>query len=402
VLGLERTRAVYQRMFPDGVPFKVVTIAGTNGKGSCVAMLEQIYCDAGYQTGAYSSPHLIHYAERVQINGLPVAEKDLCEAFDCVETWRDKTPLTYFEFGTLAALYVFHQQKVDIAILEVGLGGRLDAVNIIDADVALVTSIGLDHTEWLGDNREVIGKEKAGIFRPQRPAICADPDPPASIAAVAKQVGATLYPFGQSFFWEHADNSWVWKTIDRQRSGLPYPGMRGRHQLNNAAAVLMVLELMADVLPVSQRSIRLGLMAARLPGRFQVVPGQPLQVFDVAHNVEAAKVLAESLEQQCIQGKTRAVVAIMKDKPLMEIFRCMADPVDVWYLSELGTERSASCSQLQQAMVDAGIELPRQACKSAIDAYQAALAEAHPEDRIVVFGSFYIVGDILKQLNERA
>jgi len=402
VLGLERTRAVYQRMFPDGVPFKVVTIAGTNGKGSCVAMLEQIYCDAGYQTGAYSSPHLIHYTERVQINGLPIAEKELCEAFDCVETRRDKTPLTYFEFGTLAALYIFHQQKVDIVILEVGLGGRLDAVNIIDADVALVTSIGLDHTEWLGDNREVIGKEKAGIFRARRPAICADPDPPASIATAAKQVGATLYSFGQSFFWEHADNSWVWKTSDRQRSGLPYPSMRGRHQLNNAAAVLMVIELMADVLPVSQRSIRQGLMAARLPGRFQVVPGQPLQVFDVAHNVEAAKVLAESLEQQCIKGKTRAVVAIMKDKPLMEIFRCMADRVDVWYLSELGTERSASCSQLQQAMVDAGIELPPQACKSVIDAYRAALAEAHPDDRIVVFGSFYIVGDILKQLNERA
>lgn len=365
-------------------------------------MLDQIYSDAGYKTGAYTSPHLISYTERVRINGHPIAETGLCEAFDYVEIRRKETPLTYFEFGTLAVLYIFHQQNIDVAIMEVGLGGRLDAVNIIDADVALVTSIGLDHTEWLGDNREMIGKEKAGIFRPGHPAVCADPDPPASIAKVAKDIGATLYPFGQSYFWEHADNSWIWKTKDRQRAGLPWPGMRGQHQLNNAAATLMVLDLMSEVLPVSQHNIRQGLMAARLPGRFQVVPGQPLKVLDVAHNAEATHALSELLEQQCINGKTRAVIAIMKDKPLVEIFRCMADRVDVWYLAELDTERSASIRQLQQALVTAGIESPQRVYTSVLDAYQAALAEAHPDDRIVVFGSFYTVGDILEQIHKEA
>ena len=397
-LGLERVRTVCRRLALDRPGFAIITVAGTNGKGSTVAMLEAILHAAGYRVGSYTSPHLIDYNERVRIQACPVSDEDLCGAFDRIDAQRAGTSLTYFEFGTLAAIDLFRTHGVEIAVLEVGLGGRLDAVNVWDADVSIVTSIGIDHTDWLGPDRESIGREKAGIFRNGRPAVCSDPSPPASIEAVAANVGARFYLTGRDFEFETADSAWTWRSGSQVRSALPHPAMRGAYQLDNASGVLMALELLAARFPVSQAQVRGGLLNAVLPGRFQTLPGQPLRVFDVAHNVEAVEALAANLRRQPRTGRTIAVCGMLRDKPMVGALRVMAPLVDVWHMAALDTGRGATAQELAQAAAVAGINAPVTTHPDVNAAYLAACAAAGPDDRIVVFGSFHTVGAILRQL----
>ena len=375
--------------------FGVITVAGTNGKGSTVAMLEAILCAAGYRVGTYTSPHLIAFNERVRVNGVPVTDEKLCVAFERVESLRGEIPLTYFEYGTVVALELFRSHRIDIAVLEVGLGGRLDAVNGVDADVAVISSIGIDHTAWLGSDREAIGREKAGIFRANRPAVCGDPAPPASVAQAAAKTGAKLLQLNRDFFVERSPHGWTWRHLNRVRAGLPYPAARGDHQVTNAAAALMALESLDDRFPVTQAQIREGLHEAAVPGRFQVLPGRPMRVLDVAHNPQAAAALVATLKQQPVNGKTLAVFGILRDKPVVEIVRIMQDVVDAWYAATLDAPRGATAAELVAGLANAGVAENVSGYPDVGSAYAAAARDAKGDDRIVVFGSFYTVGAIL-------
>lgn len=377
----------------------VITVAGTNGKGSTCAMLESILRSAGYRVGLYTSPHLRRYHERVRIDGREASDDTLCAGFERVEAARGASALTYFEFGTLAAFVCFAGAGLDVAILEVGLGGRLDAVNAIDADCAVVTAIDLDHQEWLGDTREAIGREKAGIFRAGRPAVCGDPDPPASLLDEAARVGVRLFRAGRDFRADPGPDGWAWRAGERARTGLPYPSLRGAHQIGNAATALMALECLADRLPVNQAQVREGLLNVRLPGRFQVLPGRPLRVLDVAHNPQAVRVLAATLREQTVTGRTVAVFGMLKDKDIAAVFREMRGAIDGWYLATLGGERGTSAEELARQARAAGIDAPLQTFATPASAWAAATAEAGDPDRIVGFGSFYVVGDILASLD---
>jgi len=375
--------------------FGIITIAGTNGKGSTAAMLEAILCTAGYQVGTYTSPHLIVFNERARLNRRPATDEELCSAFEHIESIRGETPLTYFEYGTVVVLELFRSHQVDIAVLEVGLGGRLDAVNGVDADVAVISSIGIDHTSWLGSDREVIGREKAGIFRANRPAVCSDPAPPASVAQAAAETGAKLLQLNRDFFVERSPHGWTWRYLKRIRSGLPYPAARGDHQVTNAAGALMALESLDDRFPVTQMQIREGLHKAAAPGRFQVLPGRPVRVLDVAHNPQAAAALAATLKQQPVNGKTLAVFGMLRDKPVVEMARVMQAVVDGWYAAALDAPRGATADELIEGLTNAGVTENVSGYPDVGSAYAAAARDAKGDDRIVVFGSFYTVGAIL-------
>jgi len=399
-LGLERVRAVLDRLVLLPLPFVVFTVAGTNGKGSTVAMLDAILRVGGYRVGTYTSPHLVRYNERVRLHDRDATDAELCEAFTRVEEARGNVPLTYFEFGTLAALQLLTRARLDVAVLEVGMGGRLDAVNAVDADCAIVTSVDIDHVQWLGETREDIGREKAGVFRPGRPAICGDAHPPRSLVEYSADVQAELAIRGVDFSFEHGptlDAGWVWRSRTQVRSGLPLPALRGEHQLVNAATVLMALETMTPRVPVTQSNIRDGLLQARAPGRFQVIPGAPLQILDVAHNAEAARVLAKTLAQMSCRGRTIAVFGMLADKDIASVAQAMGGVVDRWHVFTLAVPRGGRAEALH-AILDA------QGCHdvhefdSASAAHAQASAVAKDDDRIVVFGSFYTVGDILAQL----
>lgn len=399
-LGLDRVREVAVRMGLERLPFPVVTVAGTNGKGSTVAMLEAILHEAGYRVGAYTSPHLLDYNERVRTARIAASDAELCSAFERVEAQRGRTKLTYFEFGTLAAAELLRSQHVDIAVLEVGLGGRLDAVNLWDADVAVISSIGIDHTDWLGPDRESIGREKAGIFRAGQPAVCGDPAPPTTIEERAAAIGADLRLVGRDFGFERGATGWTWRCPNcgtgRMRAALPYPAMRGDYQLYNASSVLMALELLAPRFTASQADVRAGLQEAVLPGRFQTLSGVPVRVLDVAHNAQAARSLAATLATQKVTGKTLAVVGMLKDKPMADVLAEASAVVDAWHLATLDTPRGASAEQLHAALSAAGIGTPATLHPDVAAAYSEALRQAGPADRIVVFGSFHTVGAILR------
>ncbi|MDX1253287.1 MAG: bifunctional tetrahydrofolate synthase/dihydrofolate synthase [Gammaproteobacteria bacterium] len=396
-LGLDRVRPVLRRMGLEHPPFPVVTVAGTNGKGSSVAMLEAILRAAGYRAGVYTSPHLLRYTERIRIYSEEIDEGNLCSAFERVDQARGETSLTYFEFGTLAAIDIFAGSRLDVAIMEVGMGGRLDAVNLLDADIALVTSIGIDHAEWLGDTREKIAFEKAGIFRSGRPAICGDSDPPQILIDHAAAVGAPLYRLGHEFGYQVEGPSWSWWSQTRRRTALPHPALRGAFQLQNAAAVLMVLELLDDFLPLSQHDVREGLTTVSLPGRFQVLPGAPLRIFDVAHNPHGAQVLAQTLRSQPCAGKTHAVMAMLADKDIGGVVAAMRGVVDVWHAAGLSVGRGASAVRVAEILRAAGVSAPIHVYDDVAAAYAQALAGAQTVDRIVVFGSFYTVAEAMRQ-----
>ncbi|GAB4345183.1 MAG: bifunctional tetrahydrofolate synthase/dihydrofolate synthase [Gammaproteobacteria bacterium] len=394
-LGLERVAAVLQRLGWSQPGWPLITVAGTNGKGSSVAFLEAILEAAGYRVGTYTSPHLLRYNERIRVDATPVADEVICEAFARVDSAREGIELTYFEFGTLAAIDHFARLEPDVVILEVGLGGRLDACNVLDADVALVTRIGLDHQEWLGPDRNAIAREKAGIFRAGRPAVCGDPDPPATLFEEAERLGARLLVSGRDFRFRSTAPGWEWQSGLRRRTALPVPGLLGRHQVANAAAVLMVLELLADRLPVGQSAIRTGLMAASLPGRFQVVPGSPEVILDVAHNPQAAAVVAELLRQRPCKGRTHAVLAMLADKAVAEFVTRFDGVVDLWHLAGLSVPRGLDVDSLERRFGQSG-QVPASRSAGVVEAFARAREAAGPDDRILVCGSFHTVAEMAR------
>ena len=394
-LGLERVARVARSLDVMRPGQTVVTVAGTNGKGSSVAFLESILLAAGNRVGAYTSPHLFRYNERIRINGLSVDDAALCEAFAVVDEARGTTTLTYFEFGTLAALYLFRQSPLDIIVLEVGLGGRLDAVNIVEPDIALVTSIGIDHSAWLGTDRELIGREKAGIFRPQRPAICSDPAPPASLEKHARAIGADWYCLGREFAWRMDGVAWAWHGVNSTLESLPVPSLPGEHQLDNAAGVLMVLELLAGRHPVLRSAIECGLQTASLPGRCQIVAGPVERIFDVAHNADSAGCLLRMLEDRPCAGSTRLVLGMLNDKDSGVFAGLLAPEVQHWYLAGLGTDRGLTAGALKGRIEAADIDCGNREFPDVSSAWRQALADSKAGDRVVACGSFLTVAEAL-------
>jgi dihydrofolate synthase/folylpolyglutamate synthase len=394
-LSLDRVAEVRHRL--DLNPsFPIITVAGTNGKGSTCAMLEAVLLAAGYRVGLYSSPHLLRYNERVRINGEEASDEALCEAFAAVERARGEVSLTYFEFGTLAAVWLFARAGLDAAILEVGLGGRLDAVNAFDTDCAVLTSVDFDHMDYLGDSRSVIGFEKAGIFRAGKPAICGEFDVPHSVLDHAGKIGADLRRIGPDFGYDGLElNQWRFASRDGLRLSLPYPALRGAYQLSNASACLAALEQLRPWLPVAHDDIRRGLLEAAVPGRFQVLPGRPQRIFDVAHNPHAAKALAENLRAMPPTGKIFAVFAMLRDKDIAGVVRAMKEQVDLWLVAGIGQPRGASAEVLLRVLEQEGLEKGAEAFPSVADAYRHACAKAAEDDKIVVFGSFYTVAEAM-------
>ena len=391
-LGLERVREVLGAL-GAGLSCPVFTVAGTNGKGSTCAMLESILRAAGYRTGLYTSPHLRRYNERVRIGGQEADDASLCAAFAAVESARGGVPLTYFEFGTLAALSLFAREKIEAAVLEVGLGGRLDAVNVLDADCAVLTSVGIDHVEYLGADRESIGREKAGIFRAGRPAIVADPQVPRSVLEGIRRTGAKPLLLGRDFGYEAQGAQWSWWGPSGRRAGLAHPALRGAMQLRNASAALAALDSLRERLPVAMQDVRRGLAEVSLPGRFQVLPGRPQVVLDVAHNPQAAAVLAANLADSGYAPQTIAVLGMLKDKDIAGVVRAMAPRITRWRLASLPGPRGADSSRLKEALREEKIAAPTFEHADVASALAAARKEARENDKIVVFGSFLTVAD---------
>ena len=396
-MGLERVREVADRLaLRFACP--VITVAGTNGKGSTCAMLEAILLQAGYRTGVYTSPHLVHFEERCRLSGQSATAEALAEAFAAVDAARGEVSLTYFEFSTLAILWLMSRANLDAVILEVGLGGRLDAVNIVDADCAVITSIDLDHMAILGSDRETIGREKAGIMRAGRPVVVSDPVPPQSVLEHAEAIGADLWRFGRDFNFSGDKQQWSWAGRGRRYSGMAYPALRGANQLVNASGVLAALDALRTRIPVTAQAVRNGLAMVELPGRFQIVPGQPVLVLDVAHNPHSVAALAENLDAMGFYPTTHAVFGAMADKDLQPMLQRVGPLVDRWYFTDLPLPRAASAADLQQAWqaqntrkdVASSVHADPQA------ALPVAVAAADPADRIIVFGSFYTVGGVLK------
>ncbi|HRC39044.1 MAG: bifunctional folylpolyglutamate synthase/dihydrofolate synthase [Rubrivivax sp.] len=424
-LSLERTVEVARRL---GIAFAVpvITVAGTNGKGSTCAMIESIARHAGYRTGLYQKPELVHFEERCRIGGEPVAAAALLPHFAAVEQARlspqaqaspppegaspawggpalaGEIALTQFEFSTLAIARLLSLAALDLVILEVGLGGRFDSVNAFDTDCAVITSIALDHMEYLGTDREAIGLEKAQVMRPGKPAIVSDPLPPASVVAHAAAIGADLWLVGRDFNHRGDRQQWAWSGRGRRYHALSYPALRGANQLLNAAGAIAALEALRDRLPISAQAIRNGLAMVELPGRFQIVPGQPALVLDVAHNPQAVAALAVNLDAMGFFPRTHAVFGAMRDKDIPELLAKMAPLVDVWHCCELPTARAATAAELAAQVQAAlagrrGAPVPVYTHPSPADALRQAAAAADPADRIVVFGSFYTVGGVLKE-----
>ncbi|MCF7985879.1 MAG: bifunctional tetrahydrofolate synthase/dihydrofolate synthase [Thiohalocapsa sp.] len=405
-LRLERVRSALSAM-DDVMPrCPVITVGGTNGKGSCVAMLAAFYEAAGYRTGVYTSPHLLRYNERIRIGAQEVEDDALCEAFERVDGARGETPLTYFEFGTLAALDLFSRASLDVVLLEVGLGGRLDAVNAVDADVAVVTSIGHDHMAWLGNDLDMIAAEKAGIFRPGRPAVIGQRDAPRRLRGCAAEIGALPLQLGREFDWRADAAQWEWRAgeplvdtadgVAFRRGALPTPALRGRVQYDNASAAICAVDCLHDRLPVPIAALRQGLHRVRVAGRFSVFPGEPTWILDVAHNPEAAAALAENLKAYPCSGRRHLVLAMLADKDAAEVARALAPPIDHWHLAPAPDPRAMTVDALRRG-VESGASADSIAVYSDIDrALSGAAAAAGAGDCIVVCGSFTSVEAALR------
>ncbi len=396
-LTLDRTAAVKARL---GLAFNVpvVIVAGTNGKGSTCAMMESIALAAGYRVGLYSKPHLVRFEERCRVDGRSVEAAALVPHFEAVEAARGEISLTYFEFTLLAIARLLTATPLDLVTLEVGLGGRFDAVNVFDSDCAVITSIDVDHAEFLGNDRESIGREKAGIFRAGRPAILSDPMPPRSVLDEAARIGVDLRRAGVDFHHAGDRQQWQWTGRTTRFSGLGYPALRGANQLLNASGALAAFEALREALPISAQAVRTGLATVELPGRFQVIAGQPTMVLDVAHNPHAVAALVQNLDQMGFFPRTHAVFGAMRDKDIDAILRLMLPLVDAWHFTSLPSPRAASADELAERLAvvrAAGAEasVDRHAEPSA--ALAAAWGAADPADRIVVFGSFYTVGGVM-------
>ncbi len=402
-LGLERVRVVAEKLRLLDPLHLTITIAGTNGKGSSAALLEQVLLAAGYSTGVYTSPHLLRYNERLRINGSEVTDSDLCKAFAQVEAARDGVALTFFEFGTLAMLHIIQSKQIDIAILEVGLGGRLDAVNVVDTDLALITNIGLDHQDWLGDSREQIAVEKSGIMRSQRPVVCNDLAPPAAIATEAIRKKASLYTLGQQYHYSVTGSDWCWQGMGCNYSKLPLPGRMSSTQVHNAAGVLASLHLLGDRWPWSRQDFETGLARWYLPGRREKrVLGNSILLLDVAHNTEAAQLLAGDInEYRRLSGgasRTRCLFGALRDKPVADMLACMSGEIDYWYLAGLESVSRGLVSTDLQALADRA-EINAGIFKSVEQGWQQLCDDLAEGDLAVVFGSFHTVEAVLRVLD---
>jgi dihydrofolate synthase/folylpolyglutamate synthase len=433
-LGLDRVREV-ARLLGLKLPGIKITVGGTNGKGSTCAMLEAILLAAGYTVGLYTSPHLIDFNERIRVNGELATDSQIVAQFEAIETARRHVSLSYFEYTTLAALLLFEQQRLNVVVLEVGLGGRLDAVNMVDADCSIVTSVDIDHTEWLGDTREKIGWEKAHIFRPGKPAICADPVPPQTLVDYAAGIGADFWRFGKDFNYSGDRLQWAYAGRDRRRTGLGYPALRGANQLLNASAALAALDALGDKLVIPQQAVRLGLSQAALPGRLQILPGLPTIVLDVAHNPHAAAALGQNLDGMAHYPYTHAVVGMLKDKDIPGVISKLATRVDHWYCAGLGGPRGtdgetladivrstvsgakpaaaapvqdstpAITGKIRAGVVSRPVTMAQRkepptvsSFENPVQAFTEARKRASYNDRILVFGSFATVGPVLQEL----
>lgn len=394
-LGLQRVSSVasYCQLLPLRCP--VITVAGTNGKGSVVAMIESMLHARNYRVGSYMSPHINAYNERIRINQRLVADDLLCEAFDFIDRRRKTVSLSFFEFGTLAALYCFQRCSLDAVILEAGLGGRLDAVNIVDSDAAVIASIDLEHTDWLGKSRESIAAEKAGIMRAGKPVVCGDSRPPSSIERVALEKGAIAHQLNRDFtYHRRGHDRWSFRAGDYVLDELPSPALFGSVQFNNAACALQVLHLMEGLLPMDKKSIDRGLRHVNLPGRFQLAASRPKTVIlDIAHNPSSARALAENLRSMPCDGKTHAVFSVLSDKDVTGIFRAMGEQIDVWHLLELNTGRALRLDVLQECAREAADGKPIHVYPSSQAALRRLESFAADGDRIVVFGSVIMVAE---------
>lgn len=402
-LGLERCRSVAERMGLLSPRYPVVTVAGTNGKGSTVAMIEAVFRHAGHRVATYTSPHLLRYNERIRIDGVPADDERICRAFAAVERAREGTSLTYFEFGTLAALTIFRETQPDLAILEVGLGGRLDAVNVVDADVAVIAAIGIDHVEWLGGTREAIGREKAGIMRSGRPAVCSDPEAPASIVDTAAAIGADLSLLGHGFHYaEEEDGRWTWWSGDLALERLPRPGLAGDYQLRNASGVIKAVTLLADRLPVRPETIAAAIGATELKGRFQRIVGPVETVLDVAHNTQAMEVFVATLAALPVARRTRVVLGMLRTKDRRSVMRILDGAVDEWHFGTIDARQGATAAELAATAREIGSRKTAGEYASIAAAYASAKAAAEPGERIVVVGSFVTVGEVLRAMTQPA
>ena len=391
-LGLERCRLVAERMGLLNPPYKIVTVAGTNGKGSSAVMLDGILRNAGYHVGCYTSPHLVRYNERILVNGIESSDEMLCRSFQNVDQARGDISLTYFEFGTLAALDIFRDAGLDAGILEVGLGGRLDAVNIVDADVALLCSIDIDHVNWLGHDRAGIGYEKAGIFRPLKPAVCADFDPPDSVGRHAENLGTEIFFAGKDFTFTVDGSTWAWNSRGRTISDIPVPDRYNNMQIQNAAAVLKVLEILTPDLPVTNAQINESLSRFRMPGRMQIVDAEIPIVLDVSHNPQAIENLRKYLDENPVAGATHMVIGFLNDKDYRQMLRIIRKQVDCWYIATLQDERSLDGGILKEELKNLGVTENIRLFTGAVEAMKQAQKHSLSGDRIVVTGSFITVG----------
>jgi len=411
-LSLERVREVFLRMYPNGLPYKVISLSGTNGKGSTAELLASIYNQAGYKVGKFTSPHLVHFNERFNLNGDSVDDQGLLKAFERVEASREDIPITFFEYGTLLAIDLFAEREVDVAIMEVGLGGRLDSVNILDADLAIVTSISIDHTRWLGDSIEEIGFEKVAIARKDRPLVLGLSNPPASMLNYASDLPAQLSQLGQHFDYSslNGDDAWQWSTPELTIGDLPLPFGQQGVQLENCSSALEAVRLMSNDLPVDRTSICKGINNATILGRCQMLGYKPDIVLDVSHNQASVARLSQFLyslastesntESADFSGRTVAVCGMLRDKEIVDSLKQIAGQVDDWYVATIHNERGSQASEISSVISSI--------CDSTVleydrvqAAYDAALGTLTADDRLVVFGSFHIVGDILEHINSR-
>ena len=389
-LGLTRISAVSEQLKLHIPDCKIISVAGTNGKGSTVTALETIYYKAGYKVGCYTSPHLIQFNERIRVNLKPITDGDLCLAFSVIEEAREQINLTYFEMTTLAALWYFKQQKLDVIILEVGLGGRLDATNCVDADLSIITTIDYDHQEYLGTTLDAIGYEKAGILRPEKPFIYADTQPPASVLTVVKELSSPCYLYGNEYSFREQDKYWEFHYLGKVLYKLPKPCI----QLKSASAAIMACLVLSDVLPVEYEPVYEAMTTLFIPGRLQLVPGDISILYDVSHNPQSARLLANAIKKLDIKAKIHAVFSALKDKDIFELIFPLKDCVDRWYPAQLDNKRAASIDLLMSKFEEAEIFV-KICYNNPLIAFETALSQAKTGDLIIVYGSFYTVGHIM-------
>lgn len=395
-LGLERAAQVFSRLNTQVTQPITITVAGTNGKGSTIAFLEAIYRAQGLRVGAYTSPHIVNYNERIKVDGTPVDNALICAAFERIEAVRNNVSLSYFEFSTLAALDIFSRARLDIQLLEVGLGGRLDAVNIVDPDAAIITSISLDHTAWLGDTREAIAYEKAGVFRKDTPAIIGDPNPPQALMDYTQSIHAQLYQINHQFSYKKFQNSWTWQGHKNTISTLPPPQLKGEHQYRNASAVLQAIETLQNKLPVSEQAIKQGLSTVNLPGRFQLIDSDPMVLLDVSHNPEAAQTLVDYLHAEFKNQPIHAIFTMMSDKDIQGVIKLMQPCIKHWYISPLDNPRAVKEIDLKNTFKQCHINHISFSFNDFMSAFQAAKIAAHDDNGLIlIFGSFFLVSEYL-------